>query len=93
MAPAALPPTRGVQVPRQHAVGPYILDFYCAATRLAVEVDGSQHYTPSGLADDAVRMTYLRSAGVEMLRLTNVEVLTNPDGVALAILHAVGGHA
>ncbi len=29
---------------RQHAIGPYILDFYCAALNLAVEVDGSTHY-------------------------------------------------
>ena len=30
---------------RQKSVGPYILDFYCASTQLAVEIDGSQHYT------------------------------------------------
>lgn len=78
---------------RQHAVGPYIINFYCAEARLAVEVDGSQHYTVDGLADDAVRTTYLRSAGVEVLRVTNRDVLTNPDGIALAILQALGGHA
>ena len=57
------------------AVGPYILDFYCAPGRLAVEVDGSQHYTSTGLADDALRTLYLRAAGVRVLRFTNVEVL------------------
>jgi len=40
---------------RQHAAGPYILDFTCAEARLAVEVDGSQHYTPCGLAATAAQ--------------------------------------
>ena len=65
----------GYKFRRQHAVGPYILDFYCAPGRLAVEVDGSQHYTSTGLADDALRTLYLRAAGVRVLRFTNVEVL------------------
>lgn len=33
---------------RQVAFGNYILDFYCAAAKLAVELDGSQHYSPEG---------------------------------------------
>lgn len=32
-----------VRFRRQHSVGPYILDFYCAAIKLAIEVDGAAH--------------------------------------------------
>ncbi|HXC26532.1 MAG TPA: DUF559 domain-containing protein [Stellaceae bacterium] len=30
----------GLRFRRQHPVGPYILDFFCASVRLAIEVDG-----------------------------------------------------
>ena len=76
----------GYKFRRQHAVGPYILDFYCPESRLAVEVDGSQHYTADGLADDAARTAYLRSAGIEVMRLPNSDVLTNAEGTIEALL-------
>jgi very-short-patch-repair endonuclease len=28
---------------RQHPIGPYVLDFYCAKARLAIEIDGMSH--------------------------------------------------
>ena len=79
----------GSKFRRQHSAGPYILDFYCAACRLAVEVEGSQHYTPQGLADDAERTAYLAALGMRVLRFTNVEVLTNAEGVASTVLRAL----
>ena len=79
----------GYKFRRQHAVGPYILDFYCAESRLAVEVDGSQHYTADGLADDAVRTESLRSAGIEVMRLPNSDVLTNAEGVIPMLLRTL----
>lgn len=75
---------------RQHSAGPDILDFYCAEARLAVEVDGSQHYTTDGLASDAARTAYLEALGLRVLRFTNVDVLTNADGVLEAILQGLG---
>ena len=66
-------PSAGTKPSRSRSHGR--LDFYCAPGRLAVEVDGSQHYTSTGLADDALRTLYLRAAGVRVLRFTNVEVL------------------
>ncbi|WP_299543105.1 DUF559 domain-containing protein [Phenylobacterium sp.] len=37
---------------RQHPMGPYILDFYCPAAKLAVEVDGSTHWDDEQIAHD-----------------------------------------
>jgi len=80
----------GYKFRRQHGAGPYVLDFYCAEAHLAVEADGSQHYTSDGLADDAVRTAYLDALGIRVLRFTNVEALTNAEGVVETILRAVG---
>ena len=38
--------TYPVRFRRQRTVGPYIVDFYCAAASLVVEIDGSQHFEP-----------------------------------------------
>ncbi len=81
----------GYKFRRQHGAGPYVLDFYCADAHLAVEADGSQHYTSDGLADDAVRTAYLEALGIRVLRFTNVEVLTNAEGVIGSILRALAG--
>ena len=60
---------------RQVTFGNYILDFYCAAAKLAVELDGSQHYEPRQQERDALRTKYLESQGVCVLRFTNLEIL------------------
>jgi len=73
------------QVPR----GPYIVDFYCADAALVVEVDGGQH--GDRIAYDARRTACLERLGLRVLRFWNSDVLTNRDGVCLAILEACGG--
>jgi very-short-patch-repair endonuclease len=75
------------QVPR----GPYIVDFYCAEARLAVELDGSQHHAPDAMAYDARRTTYLENLGIRVLRIESAQVLLNLDGVCRDILLACGG--
>jgi len=40
---------------RQKINGEFIVDFYCPKAKLVVELDGSQHYTPQGLAHDEER--------------------------------------
>jgi very-short-patch-repair endonuclease len=71
---------------RQVAIGRYIVDFVCFERRLIVEVDGSQH---DDSAHDRVRDRWLRQQGFEMVRVWNVDVLKNMDGVLLAISHAL----
>jgi very-short-patch-repair endonuclease len=66
------------QVPR----GRYIVDFYCADARLVVELDGSQHFEPEALAYDERRTAFLRSEGLEVLRIPSNAIFENLDGVA-----------
>jgi len=49
----------GMRFRRQHPVGPYVLDFYCAASRLAIEVDGAQHDLPEQMRHDIRRDAWL----------------------------------
>jgi very-short-patch-repair endonuclease len=66
---------------RQHVAGAYILDFYCAAARLAVELDGGQHGEDAGRAHDAARTLALERAGVRVLRFWNDLVLQQTSDV------------
>jgi very-short-patch-repair endonuclease len=72
----------------QHPFGPYILDFYCAEVRLAVEIDGQTHWSSEQAAHDARRDAYFRRLGIETLRLST-EVLKSPDRAAAHILEVV----
>jgi len=54
----------GFKFRRQHEVGDYILDFYCAAAELTVELDGSQHGYPEGMQRDAAREEFLTKRGI-----------------------------
>ena len=74
---------------RQVVFGSYILDFYCAAAKLAVELDGSQHYESNGMSYDARRTAYLNSLDIRVLRFSNLDVLKNLNGVCQAIDIAV----
>ena len=66
---------------RQVAFDRFIMDFYCAGAKLAVELDGSQHFTPDGLERDAERTAFLEDAGIEVLRFSNADVMKNFLGV------------
>ena len=66
---------------RQVTCGRFILDFYCAAAKLAIELDGSQHYDPQGIARDTERTAYLESIGIHVLRFSNADVMNNLRGV------------
>jgi very-short-patch-repair endonuclease len=70
-------------------VGPYTLDFYAPATRLAVELDGSGHFEEPGLARDAVRDAYLASRGIRVLRFTDRELLLEREAVLEVIWRAI----
>ncbi|WP_264182441.1 endonuclease domain-containing protein [Brevundimonas poindexterae] len=81
---------QGLRVRRQHAIGSYILDFYCPSARLAVEVDGEFHGEADQARHDAVRTRWLHEEGIQVLRIAARDVLdekTRPD-VLDAIVHA-----
>src|SRR5215211_3637255 len=69
----------GAKVRRQHPAGRFILDFYCPAARLAIEVDGEIHSHQAEY--DEGRTAYLESCGVRVIRFRNEEVLHALPGV------------
>lgn len=78
-----------VQFRRQKPMGRYVLDFYCSKAKLAVELDGSQHFTEEGLASDQNRTAYLESLGIQVLRFTNDDINRRLHDVCRAIDAAV----
>ena len=64
----------GLGFRKQHPVGPYILDFYCAAAKLAVEVDGASHNTPERMAHDARRTVWLAHKEIRVIRIAALAV-------------------
>lgn len=69
----------GASFRRQHPVGPYVLDFYCARAGLAVELDGDEHANRAHR--DSVRTEYLNQRGIHVIRFCNRDVWNNLDGV------------
>jgi len=76
----------GLRFRRQHPVGPYVLDFYCEAARLGVEVDGQTHWLGAAPARDAERDAWLAARGVQTLRLPASLVLADLDTAVRTIL-------
>ena len=79
---------RGLKFRRQHPIGPYILDFYCAEVRLAVEVDGQGHAHPDRIAHDRRRTAWLREQNIRVVRLAAESVRVHLDGVLEFIAEA-----
>ena len=78
----------GLGFRRQAPIGPYIVDFFCPARRLIVEVDGGQHAFDGDRARDTERDAWLASQGYRVLRFWNHDVLSGVDDICRAILAA-----
>ena len=80
----------GMRFRRQHPVGPYVLDFYCAASRLAIEVDGAAHDLPGQIHHDIRRDAWAASRGIRTLRIAASDVLDDRalEGVLVDIAEA-----
>ena len=76
--------TTGFRFRRQQAMGVYILDFYCPAARLAVELDGEAHASPEQVRHDLRRDAWLEGQGVQVLRFPAVAVL-DPFGIEAVV--------
>ena len=63
-----------VRFQRQKPIDSFIVDFYCHAARLVIELDGSQHYTEEGKAYDAERTRIMTGFGLTVLRFNNTEI-------------------
>jgi type I restriction enzyme R subunit len=69
----------GLKFRRQHQFGDYITDFYCHEAKLVVETDGPVHNTTAAQKKDRRRDAYLKSLGLEVVRLPNELVLEQPE--------------
>ena len=66
---------------RQYGVDNYVVDFYCPALKLAIEIDGDSHFQPGAEKYDIERQRHIESYGVHFLRFTNADIFENIDGV------------
>lgn len=62
---------------RQRIIDRFIVDFYCHAAKLVIEIDGKQHYTEQGIAYDVERTQVLQEYGLKVLRYTNQQLEDN----------------
>ncbi len=79
----------GTRWRRQFSIGDFVVDFYCPAIKLAIELDGAYHYNVGGAAADDIRTSYLNRHGVTVLRFENREIWDNLQGVISVIKDAV----
>jgi very-short-patch-repair endonuclease len=71
---------------RQHPIGPYVLDFYCAKACLAVEIDGVSHDMGDRPAHDERRDAWLKKHGITVVRIPATELRFEIDEAADAIV-------
>jgi very-short-patch-repair endonuclease len=79
----------GFKFRRQHSIGSYIVDFYCAPVKLAIEIDGSIHRRKDVRENDVQKTAYLDSLRIRVIRFSNHEVLDNVEGVKNSLLRAL----
>jgi very-short-patch-repair endonuclease len=78
-------PTEGSHFRRQAPIGPYIVDFFCPAKRLIVELDGGHHNEDEEAQRDRVRQRWLEQQGYRVIRFWNSDIGGNLNGVLEAI--------
>ena len=76
----------GLKVRRQHPAGAYVLDFYCAAARLAIEVDGRAHDSAPAAERDSRRSEFLRSQKVATVRVPANAILGDVEAAVARIV-------
>ena len=73
---------------RQHSVGSYILDFYCPSEKLAIELDGEDHYWQEGIEKDLKKELFLKRHSIRVLRFENKWVFQDIEYVLKTIAAA-----
>ena len=79
----------GLKFYRQFSVGPYILDLYCPALGLGIELDGGQHADDDAMKYDEYRSEYLLAYGIKVIRFWNNDVMNNMECVLNRIMEHV----
>ena len=80
----------GVRVYRQRPIGNFIVDFYCSSRKPVIEVDGDSHTPEPAKIYDQERTNVLNGYGLQVVRFTNREVLTEFEGVCLKVAELLG---
>ena len=78
-----------VRVLRQKPIDQFIVDFYCASVKIAIEIDGEHHFTESGTIYDTERSAVLAGYGIEVIRFTNQDVMNDFEGVCQQIADSI----
>ena len=81
----------GFKFRRQHPIDRFIVDFYCRAARLVIEVDGSAHDALEAAAYDEARQQFLEKQGLRLLRFSNEQVIKDTESVLQAISKVLCG--
>jgi very-short-patch-repair endonuclease len=79
----------GFRFRKPHPIERFVRDFYCPSVRLAIEIEGAQHSTVPGCANDDERTRCLNALGIRVLRVWNHAVLQYPQGVVQRVWAAV----
>lgn len=78
----------GLKFRRQHPFEHYTADFYCAAAKLVVEIDGASHGMGDNPGRDAQRDASMRKEGLQVLRFNADDVMKDAESVLTAIVLA-----
>ena len=78
----------GLKFRRQHPFERYTADFYCAAAKLAVEIDGASHGMGNNPKRDFRRDEPMREQGLQVVRFNADDVMKDIESVVTAILLA-----
>jgi very-short-patch-repair endonuclease len=74
-------PIEGTHFRRQAPIGPYVVDFFCPAKRLIIELDGGHHNDDAVAERDSERQAWLEQEGFRVIRFWNSDVSSNLNGV------------
>ncbi|HOZ30207.1 MAG: endonuclease domain-containing protein [Bacteroidales bacterium] len=67
----------GLKFRRQHPISNYIADFYCHKIKLVIEIDGATHHQESAKLYDEHRTNVMNSFGIEVIRFSNKDILSD----------------
>ncbi len=74
-----------IKIYKQRIIENFIVDFYCHKAHLAIELDGSQHYSAEGKLYDDLRSKVIEQYGILVLRFSNFDIDDKFEGVCSVI--------
>lgn len=79
----------GYKFRRQYSVDHFVIDFYCAELKLALEIDGGSHNDPEQKKKDIIRQKYLERFNIKFVRLKDEGLFSNPNKTFAKIEQAI----